>query len=140
MASINVLMNALRANGLSTSGNKHQMLQRLLTGQGDKRKSKVGTRFEPTVIDNGCDDDDDAFATFSAKAVQRGKRPAAGRDLCEPQLVRSFDKFRDHRADWLVETFAHASASLEQRGHVGSRELMSLIAGCGKLLINFDDC
>ena len=38
MASIDVLKKSLAANGLPTSGNKDQMLQRLIKGQGDKRK------------------------------------------------------------------------------------------------------
>ena len=43
MASIDVLKRALAANGLPTSGNKDQMLNRLMSGEPDKRKSKQHT-------------------------------------------------------------------------------------------------
>ena len=66
MASIDVLKNALRANGLPTSGNKDQMLQRLLSGEGDKRKNK--SKIDSLAAEKAADDDGDAaFATYAAK-------------------------------------------------------------------------
>ena len=89
MASIDVLKNALRANGLPTSGNKDQMLQRLLSGQPDKRKGKP-VKAEPAVIDATADDDDDAYETFAAK--ERSSLMAQG--FSDEQLIAAEIKRR----------------------------------------------
>lgn len=65
MASIDVLKRALAANGLPTSGNKDQMLNRLMSGEPDKRKSKQP---KASVVDATADDQDGvAFATYALK-------------------------------------------------------------------------
>lgn len=89
MASIDVLKNALRANGLPTSGNKDQMLQRLLSGQPDKRKSKPA-KAESAVVDAMADEDGDAYQTFAAK--ERSSLMAQG--FSDEQLIAAEIKRR----------------------------------------------
>tara|TARA_B100001063_G_scaffold213040_1_gene212414 strand:+ start:891 stop:1664 length:774 start_codon:yes stop_codon:yes gene_type:complete len=64
--SIDFFKKALAANGLPTSGNKEQMLQRLMSGQKDKRKKTV--KAEPVI--DATEDDDVADDSNKAKLMQ----------------------------------------------------------------------
>lgn len=74
MSSIDVLKKALAANGLPTSGNKEQMLQRLLSGEKDKRKkASPAANAKAAVVDTTKSDaeeddvpEDDEAAVFAA--------------------------------------------------------------------------
>jgi hypothetical protein len=69
MASLDVLRKSLAANGLPVSGNKTEMLNRLLYGQGDKRKSgakKAAAAAAMPSVATPDVSDDEQFVAFAA--------------------------------------------------------------------------